>query len=227
MRYNDYSKTQLEANANALNQKFDKERLEKVKPIDVYDVLEFVGAEVDWKYLSNDKSVLGATVFCNGILPVYEHENGILIQKNIRVEAGTIVIDIEVDSDSNIGRKNFTVMHEVFHYLYHKKSFTKRNGGLKKVLETDINRSYEEKRKGMTAMEILEWQANYMAAAFLVPKNALLNEMDKINFIPRIDVNNIVPIHIDLLIIKELANKFSVSCQTMIYRMQSLNILRK
>lgn len=76
-------------------------------------------------------------------------------------------------------------------------------------------------------MEILEWQANYMAAAFLVPKNALLNEMDKINFIPRIDVNNIVPIHIDLLIIKELANKFSVSCQTMIYRMQSLNILRK
>lgn len=34
--------------------KFGKERLEKAKPIDVYDVLEFVDAEVDWKYLSND-----------------------------------------------------------------------------------------------------------------------------------------------------------------------------
>ncbi len=132
MRYKVYSKTQLEANANELNGRFDKERLEKAKPIDVYDVLEFIGAVVDWKYLSNDQSVLGATVFYDGILPVFEKENDKFVAKNIYVNAGTIIIDIGLDESSNVGRKNFTVMHEVFHFLYHKKSFTKRNGGLKK-----------------------------------------------------------------------------------------------
>lgn len=227
MRYNAYSKTQLESNANELNDKFDKERLQKAKPIDVYDVLEFVGADVDWKYLSKDKTVLGATVFCDGTLPVFEKENDVFKEKIIHVNAGTIIIDIGLDESSNVGRKNFTVMHEVFHFLYHKKSFTKRNGGLKKVLETDIFRSYEEKKKGMTAMEILEWQANYMAATFLVPKIALLNEIN--NLLPNsiIDSENIRPMIIRKSIIEELASKFSVSYQTMIYRMQSLNILRK
>jgi Domain of unknown function (DUF955). len=128
MRYNAYSKTQLESNANELNDKFDKERLQKAKPIDVYDVLEFVGADVDWKYLSKDKTVLGATVFCDGTLPVFEKENDVFKEKIIHVNAGTIIIDIGLDESSNVGRKNFTVMHEVFHFLYHKKSFTKRNG---------------------------------------------------------------------------------------------------
>lgn len=227
MRYKVYSKTQLEANANELNGRFDKERLEKAKPIDVYDVLEFIGADVDWKYLSNDQSVLGATVFCDGILPVFEKENDKFVAKNIYVNAGTIIIDIGLDESSNVGRKNFTVMHEVFHFLYHKKSFTKRNGGLKKVLETDIFRSYEEKKKGMTAIEILEWQANYMAAAFLIPKNALVNEINNLLLGSIVDSDNIRPMILRKSTIEKLADKFSVSYQAMIYRMQSLNILRK
>lgn len=227
MRYNDYSKTQLEANANKLNLEFDEERLEMAKPIDVYDVLEFVGADVDWKYLSKDKSVLGATVFCDGLMPIFEKEDGGFIEKTIQVNAGTIIIDIDVDEGSNVGRKNFTVMHELFHFKYHKKSFIKRNGGLKKVLETDIFRSYEEKKKGMTALEILEWQANYMAAAFLIPKNALVNEIN--NLFPNsiVDSENIKPMILRKSTIEKLAIKFSVSYQPMIYRMQSLNILRK
>ena len=49
MRYKEYSKTQLEAHANLLNNEFDEERLKKAKPIDVYDVLDFIKADVDWK----------------------------------------------------------------------------------------------------------------------------------------------------------------------------------
>lgn len=216
MRYKEYSKTQLEELANDLNRSFDITRLEKAKPIDVYDVVEFVGADIDWKYLSEDETLLGATVFCDGLFPVFEKQDGKFISNLILVNEGTIIIDIRVEESANIGRKNFTVMHEVFHYLHHKKSFTRRNGGLKKVLETEVFRSYEEKKKGMTAIEILEWQANYMAAAFLLPKSALINEINESNFIVLEDLE-----------IKELAKKFSVSYQTMIYRLQSLEILRK
>lgn len=226
MRYKEYSKSQLEELANELNRRFDIERLEIAKPIDVYDVVEFVGADIDWKYLSIDESVLGVTVFCDGSFPVFEKQDGVFVSKVIFVNEGTIIVDIRVDGGDNIGRKNFTVMHEVFHYLHHKKSFTKKNGGLKKILETEVFRSYEEKKQGMTAIEILEWQANYMAAAFLVPKSALVNEIKSIIKIST-DIDNINSILLKDFEIKELANRFSVSYQTMIYRLQSLEILRK
>ena len=57
MRYYDYSKTQLEAKADELNQEFDKERLIRAKPIDVYDVVDFIGCTPDWIYLSPDQSM--------------------------------------------------------------------------------------------------------------------------------------------------------------------------
>lgn len=226
MRYKKYSKSQLEELANDLNRSFDIERLEKAKFIDVYDVVEFVGADIDWKYLSKDESVLGATVFCDGLFPVFEKKDGDFVSNLIAVKEGTIIVDIRVDECTNIGRKNFTVMHEVFHYLHHKKSFIKKNGGLKKILEAEVFRSYEEKKKGMTAIEILEWQANYMAAAFLVPKTALINEIKNISGISDIN-DDINSISLDDLEIKELSKRFFVSYKTMLYRLQSLEILRK
>lgn len=222
MRYKEYSKSQLEELADKLNRDFDCVRLEKAKPIDVYDVVDFVGAEIDWKNISIDGSILGATIFADGIMPVFEKENDNWIERYIEVSAGTIIIDSKVEDDVNKGRRNFTVMHEVFHFLHHKKSFTNKNGGLKKVLETEIFRCYEEKKKGMTALEILEWQANYMAAAFLVPKSALINEL---NIKKVAEAGNINPVKLDKKAIRDLATKFSVSIETMVYRLRGLKII--
>lgn len=80
-----------------------------------------------------DESVLGATVFCDGVFPVFEKYDGEFVPEVIFVNKGTIIVDIRVDEGDNIGCKNFTVMHEVFHYLHHKKSLAKKNGGLKKI----------------------------------------------------------------------------------------------
>ena len=221
MRYKEYSKTQLEAHANLLNNEFDEERLKKAKPIDVYDVLDFIKADVDWKYLSTDQSILGATIFCDGILPVFEKLDTNFDKRYIKVNAGTIIIDCDIEESPNVGRKNFTVMYEAFHFLYHKSSFLKRNGGLKNVLNTEVFRPYEEKKRGMTAMEILEWQANYMAAAFLIPQKALLNEIHTI-YPQMMDEVGRIPFHVQEKEIKELSELFSVSRQTMNYRIKSL-----
>lgn len=222
MRYKKYSKSQLEEMADALNKRFDPERLEKAKPIDVYDVVDFVGAEIDWKDISIDGSILGATVFADGIMPVFEKESGNWVERYIEVAAGTIIIDSKVEKDTNKGRRNFTVMHEVFHFLYHKKSFTDRNGGFRTILTAEAFRSYEEKKKGMTALEVLEWQANYMAAAFLVPKSALINEL---NVKKEDEVTGISLIKPDKEVIRDLASKFSVSIKTMVYRLRGLRVI--
>ena len=67
MRYYDYSLEQLEDKAKELLIKFDEERLTKVKPIDVYAVIEkCLDVPYDWKYLTPDQSVLGATAFSDG-----------------------------------------------------------------------------------------------------------------------------------------------------------------
>ena len=66
MRYYDYSKTQLENEADSLNESFDKERLIRPKKIDVYDVVDFIHCTPDWFYLSPDQSILGMTAYNNG-----------------------------------------------------------------------------------------------------------------------------------------------------------------
>lgn len=222
MQYTEYSKSQLEEFADKLNKNFDSERLKKAKPIDVYDVVDFVRADIDWKNISTDGSILGATIFGDGIMPVFEKKNDDWIKKYIKVSAGTIIIDSKVEEDANKGRRNFTVMHEVFHFLYHKKSFTHTSVGLKSLLETEIFRDYEEKKKGMTVLEILEWQANYMAAAFLIPKSALMNEL---NIKEEVETRDIGNLKLDKEEIRDLATKFSVSCKTMSYRLKGLKII--
>lgn len=62
MRYYDYSFKQLEDKATELLIEFDEDRLHRIKPIDVYAVIEkCLGVDYDWKYLTPDGSVLGAT----------------------------------------------------------------------------------------------------------------------------------------------------------------------
>ena len=225
MRFKKYSKSQLESMADELNKGFDPERLQMAKPVDVYDVVSFVGADTDWKNLSLDGSILGATIFTDGKLLVFEDEDGVFKEKIIEVEAGTIIIDSRVEDDDNKGRRNFTVMHEVFHFLYHKRSFARRNGGVKKVLETQIPRSYDEMKNGMTGLEILEWQANYMAASFLIPRLALIKEVNRIKPNAIADLKNIVLLNLGEESTRKLAKKFSVSHKTMVYRLIGLEMI--
>lgn len=126
MRYYDLSPKQLEDKACDLLIEFDQERLRKTKPIDVYAVIEkCLDVPYDWKYLTPDQSILGATAFSGGLLwvwPESKYYEG-LLPYQIEVEPGTILIDTTLTEQDNRGRENFTVMHEVFHQVLHKKCF--------------------------------------------------------------------------------------------------------
>ena len=79
----------------------------------------------------------------------------------------------------------------------------------------------------MTAIERIEAQANYCAAAFLMPKSAVENI-----FMDRMQLSEIPfsPIKINWKIddvIKEMAALFSVNYSPMKYRLQTINLLSR
>ena len=95
MIYYQYSPSQLEKKAVELTHDFDKERLNIPKPIDVYDVVDYIGCTPDWVYLTPNQSYLGMTAYNNGYWwawPEPFYQEGMLPAK-ISVSAGTILID--------------------------------------------------------------------------------------------------------------------------------------
>ena len=237
MKYYDYSDSQLENEADKLNFEFDKERLYKPKGIDVYDVVDFLGCTPDFLYLTPDQSVLGMTAYCDIPYLVWYPLNEIeekfyaecvfngLHPKKALIKKDTIVIDRSLSESNDRGRENFTCIHECFHKRLHTNCF-KYRGGDYGHFSTKQHSSYVAGlRSNMTAIEKIERQANYCAAAFLMPLMAvrfLLMEILGLKNLPKKPIR-----HTDNFdaVIREMAKKFSVNYSPMKYRLQDLNLL--
>lgn len=229
MIYYKYSPTQLEQEANKLNQEFDAERLVKPKPIDVYDLVDSIGCTPDWVYLSPDGTYLGMTAYNDGYWwawPSDHYEKGMMPTK-IPVYAGTILIDRTISEGNNPGIENFTVVHECFHQRLHKKCFNNRAAKYQHFCEKKAFRAETGNRRNMTAIEIIEYQANYCAAAFLMPREAVNNIFkEKLGFSKLPD--RPLPLNYRVNdIISEMAGLFSVNYTPMKYRLQTLNLVSR
>ena len=168
MKYFEYSPSQLEQKANELIEKHDKERLIKAKHIDVYDIVDLIGCTPDWFYITPDLSVLGMTAFHDVLMwswPSNHYEKG-MYPERVKVDKGTVVIDRALQENVNTGRENFTVVHECFHQILHPRCFNNRGADYTKMCTHKSFRNHAERVRNMTAIDIIEYQANYSAAAF-------------------------------------------------------------
>jgi hypothetical protein len=219
IHYN-YSPTQLEAKAEELLRKFDSERLTKIKPIDVYEVIErCLDVPYDWKYITPDQSVLGLTAFKSGTLWVWpepHYEEGMKPMK-IFLEEGTILIDSTLTESDNQGPENFTVMHEVFHQVLHKRCFRHANPD---YTHATTKKALQSHRRLMTSLEICEYQANACASAFLMPRGLLSDTLRHYHMDYTLNFDN----QNDRHFLVEIANEFSVSKTAMKYRMINLGM---
>ena len=215
-----YSPTQLEDKAMELLKRFDPERLTKAKPIDVYEVIEkCLDVPYDWKYLTPDQSILGMTAFRAGTLwvwPESHYEEGMRPTK-ISVEEGMILIDSTLTELPERGAENFTVMHEVFHQVLHKRCFRHSNPDYTHCTTRDALKN--GKRRPMTSLEICEYQANACAAAFLMPGPLLVEKVNRYAG-GRIHLKA----YAEYLLVKDLADEFSVSPTAMKYRLLNLGL---
>ena len=104
-------------------------------------------------------------------------------------------------------RQRFTIAHEIGHYVLHRKSgdlFIDRHH---KVFARDKSSSRGEDEK--------EVEANAFAAALLMPEELVEEELDRIGF----DLG-------DEADVRELANKFNVSTQSMLFRLTNLGVFK-
>ena len=174
MIYFNYSSSQLEALADDLNRRYDESRLTVPKQVDVYDIVDMFGARLAFEYLSPDRTYLGATIFRPGTLYIWPgnpYVKGMMPEKKF-FYGGTIIIDRDLnESETEQDRfaENFTVMHECFHFDKHQASF-KHSGHMSRSFN-----GYKQKQLDKSsALYKIERQANYSAAAFLMPREAVI-----------------------------------------------------
>ena len=217
-----YTHAQLENLANDLNQRYDARRLKTPSQIDVYDIVDLLGARLSFEYLSPDRTILGATVFRDALLPVWPgnpYVDGMMPTEK-RFYKGTIIIDRSLNESTkkrDTFSENFTVMHECFHFKRHSQYFQNNGYVLTRFTE------YALKQKDNTdSLSRIEHQANYAAAAFLMPSAAVEYGARRWLQYRRTPLPFGYGIKDD---IKELGYRFGVNYTPMVYRLQNLGIL--
>ena len=222
MIYHRYSNAQLEAFADDLNRRYDAGRLIKPSQVDVYDIVDLLGARIAFEYLSPDRTYLGATVFHTGTLYVWPGNpyTKDMVPTEKLFYGGTIIIDRDLNeshSEQDKFAENFTVSHECFHFDKHQASF-KHSGHMSRSFNGYGQKQTDKK----DALFWIEHQANYAAAAFLMPSKAVEYGARRVLHYR----GDPLPFGYDIKDdIKELGRRFGVNDSPMVFRLQTLGIL--
>lgn len=141
----------------------------------------YTGLEMDYQDLTHNQSILGMMVFNDCHIPVYDAEKN--KAKRIVVNEGTILIDNSLLEDDQIRRGRFTLSHEVSHWFLHRKIYRvdKNQISLFDIPQEEkqpfikcrtIDIECNGRRELVTDDDWMEWQADHMASAILMPKKA-------------------------------------------------------
>lgn len=148
-------------------------------PIDAARFVEFyLGLDVIYKRLSYDRIILGMTAFNAGLVEVLDDITG--NTEEMPVRGGTVIIEPLLTLDRNRRRRRFTYLHEGSHWMLHRKAFSNDNPfgsvGIYKnqyLAAKEGRIDYSRSQKERNDNERMERQADFLAAAILMPKTAL------------------------------------------------------
>lgn len=142
----------------------------------------YLGKKVRFERLSHDGWILGLSVFADKTrVPVYQAKIG--EAEWATADAGTILLDrsLQVERDasfSSLSRPRFTLMHECAHQMLHSDYYRRiATAGDKAAVAYSVQRSsdtIDAQREPWTDTDWIEWQANYLAGALLIPRSRLV-----------------------------------------------------
>ena len=161
----------LDSYAEKMLREFIPELLKCPQTIDIDDFSEFhLGLKVEYRRLTRDGRILGITMFSDGVIQSYNTLTGKL--ELSPVSTGTVLIDTSLTNGENRTRRRFTLAHECSHWILHRHVFATKKWNSEYMVSrtsqaSSISRKDEENRRRM------ERQANYMAAALLMPISTL------------------------------------------------------
>lgn len=150
--------------------------------IDLF-VQDYLGADMDYQYLSHCGVYLGMTVFNDtDKVPVYDPINK--CADYISAKAHTVIIDNTLLENNQGHRYRFTMGHEASHDFLHTDYFSydpnqmtladfMDMGTLTPMIQCRIDTKKMNEKQSVTwgEREWMEWQANALSSALLMPKS--------------------------------------------------------
>lgn len=173
------SRDKIDNEAEKFLMKYRPKALKKATKLDLEALIENdLEVEIDYQNLDKDHQILGATIFRDGYMEVYNNEK----KELKKFKSNTMIFDIQLSEDyKQAGRFLFTLAHEIGHWVLHKKYFFIDEGQQSifdycskeekssiicaKRSETDMIRVRKK-----TEQEWVEWQADNFASSILMPK---------------------------------------------------------
>ena len=218
------SKDDIEEIAFRMINDYNPESMAKPQPFDIESFAEFyLKTEIEYKYLSSDGRFLGMYLYNNSEKVIIYDEKGQKAEY-LPSKARTIFIDTSLLEEENDHRLRYTFAHECGHAILHTGVFNSgntRNYNYRMASEPIIQcrKTKVEGFKDYTKWsdtDRIEWQANYLASAILLPKQTVLllaNEYPNANLDP-------IPL------IYDMVKTFNVSVAASLYRLKSLGIAK-
>ncbi len=190
----------------------------------------YLGLKQDFQYLSHNGVYLGMTVF-NDTDKVVIFNPETWEADYISVEARTIIIDNNLLEENQEHRYRYTMGHECGHDIYHTQYFGYAPDQMSFLEEREpmircriVNTNGNKKPAVWDDKSTMEWQANYMSSALLMPKS-MVNKIVKEEDMLRNKVFRSLNLSSDELTIIRISRTFNVSEEAARYRLQGLGLI--
>lgn len=223
------SKKDMDKEATKFLQKYYPQALKEPTPIPVEDIAELkMGLEIDYVNIDKECETLGMMIFSDGSVELYDKETDQTIIRPYK--KGTLLVESDIAETVNRGRERFTIVHEMVHWDKHQLRFmalSYRDKSLAKACRCPQEKAYTPK----TPEDWMEWQADNLAAAILMPADMFKKKANELISTHKVGkkLNDYMwlgfsPEIIKDFIIDELASSFQVSKQAAEIRINTLGI---
>lgn len=175
------SKKEINAAAESFVADFQLSAIRQAEPLDIEGFMElYLGMTPDYQYLSHNGIYLGMTVFNDtDKVPVFDPQTN--RAEYIHAGANTVIIDRRLIEDSRQEHRcRFTEGHECGHGIWHTQYFYRDPNQLSFLepstapliqCRTDLGKAQQRTDpKYWSDKERMEWQANAMSSALLMPR---------------------------------------------------------
>lgn len=185
--------------------------------------------------ISDDGSILGYMVFKPTQIMIYD--DNFNNKQYINIAESSVVVNSELlDDYKNLGRLRFTCAHEAAHWILHRDVFLQDQFKSATFDSEDIfiDEYNDASQDNIANDKRMEWQANYLGAALLMPRRTFIREF--LNMLKFLDINNKKYLYRDLqpcninnykCMISKLTKVFNVSKEAARIRLIQLNLLKE
>ena len=223
------SKQEIDGIGEQYVKAFCPEVLSHPAPVDIESFVEnYLGITPDYQYLSNNGIYLGMTVFNDtNVVPIFDPGTG--RAEYISAKARTIIIDNRLLEENRQHRYRFTLGHEAGHDIFHSGFFGYNpdqlplfDMGTAPMIQcrTDCGNSSKKMPKFWDDHDWMEWHANRLSSAVLMPRLAVERLVEGVRSERRDSIRR-------ASMVFAVAETFDVSFEAAMYRLKDLGFIPK